>query len=400
MPIAKQQVEDAVRNKEAIAAKELLDMLRQEREGGNLSNEQQQAYAKWEPQLQLIALPRLPFDEIHSFLRSSADYMLRQQNVDPESILQQILVPHSGEGLDAIKQGLYQALEQSTAPLGTIQITQEGGTQEPSTIGAWLRLHVSKVGRGRKTRSENLHYFAQDRNIGKLQQNERVELRKLLQLYNLLQPLPLDDARLSKLTENDIWWGVDAPEALRGMVETEDGQFLTTAEAAQQSQERAAQAQRAQAATASNTPSGGRSTSDIAPAGQSSAVRLDIKRALEKYPAAGDIVITEAPFVGPDGEQKGTVRAWLRDYARVAGIDFHTLKEREAYFFQSEAAKTLTSQDKRNVRLVLQSFDDDLPLSFSSDISSIDFGDGVRRGRGSSAFSGRSTDSLRQRVER
>lgn len=379
MPITKEQIDELLQRPDTLQAKSLLDDLKLELGAEGLSGDIKKQYEQWQVLLQFLALPLLPFEDVKELLSAHAVVAIQSEEIDLVDLLTQVLIPYQGTNIDNYKRELFEALEQSEEQLGDVQVRLPDNTLLSSTVGSWLTLHVAKVGRGRKKAAENLQYFAQEKSIAKLDAENRGALRKLLQLYNLLQPMPLDDERLFQLDDSDFWWGVDVPFQYQGLMVTEDDQVVDEATFVKLQRE----------AVAAPTPTAprpgvprralptarpGAPGEPRVPVPPPAKVKFDIKVALEQHPTVGEIVLTDSPFVDEQGAPKQpTVRAWLQDYARVAGLDYHTLQEREAYFFESQNAKALSDPEKSKLRMVLQSFDDGRQLTFSENFMAIQF---------------------------
>lgn len=403
MAVTKEQIQQLLQSHDPTQAFALFRELQMDLEGDRIAKDERNEAERWLVVLQLLSIPLLPLEKVCEVLKNYVGFAIKHPDIDVVDLLGQHFAPYAGPGVDRYKQEVFQALEESKEKLGDFEITLPDGKTVPATVGGWLALHVAKVGRGRKKKNDSISYAAQDRSVAKLGGEEKRIVRELIRLYNLLQPLPLDDERLLKLGDEDVWWGVDMPIGYKGLLLTRDDQVIDEATYVKMQRSKAfadeGKGSLAPSATSTSaTPAGSvpslapspirsraesvKTSSDIARRAESPSlgvVRLDIKRALEKDPHVGDIRVSSAPFTNADGHPTApTVRAWLQDYTRLAGLDYHTLREREAYFFESTNAKALSAEEKTNIKAVLQSFDDGRALPFTNGFRAIDFRESKR----------------------
>jgi len=88
--------------------------------------------------------------------------------------------------------------------------------------------------------------------------------------------------------------------------------------------------------------------------------KTSITDALKKYPAIEDQLLTSNPIkikVFPE-PVRPTIKNWIADYTLTLGYEMHDSMERGNFLFRSDNAKTLSTENREKLSLILKSFDD------------------------------------------
>jgi len=103
--------------------------------------------------------------------------------------------------------------------------------------------------------------------------------------------------------------------------------------------------------------------------------KLTVREIVEKYPKIADTEITAGYIELKKSEDFSdpTIKNWIRDYVSYFGYESHSQMVRTQYLFRGENAKSLNSQDREKLAVVLKSFDENIPLPVDEEKNEIVF---------------------------
>lgn len=106
-------------------------------------------------------------------------------------------------------------------------------------------------------------------------------------------------------------------------------------------------------------------------------VELPINDLIEKYPAVESQQIgsqESISVVGMDVPMRPEIKYWIKDYIEKTGYNIsHSNLERVSYIYHDKNTKDMNEEERRQLGLVLKSFDDGIYLPYSTRMKKIDF---------------------------
>ncbi len=103
--------------------------------------------------------------------------------------------------------------------------------------------------------------------------------------------------------------------------------------------------------------------------------KLPIREIAQKFPKIADTEITAGyiELKGSDELSDPSIKNWIKDYVSHLGYDRHSQMDRTQYLFHSENGKSLSSQDREKLGIILKSFDENFPLPVDEENGEIVF---------------------------
>jgi hypothetical protein len=76
---------------------------------------------------------------------------------------------------------------------------------------------------------------------------------------------------------------------------------------------------------------------------------------------------------GSDVPMKPEIKYWMKDYMEKAGYRTHSNLDRVSYVYHDKNTKNMNEEERRQLGLILKSFDEEIPLPYSTKHGKIDF---------------------------
>ena len=102
---------------------------------------------------------------------------------------------------------------------------------------------------------------------------------------------------------------------------------------------------------------------------------LPLKQILTDFPKIANMEIT-AGYIelrGSEEPKDPTIKNWIHDFVLHIGQGRHSQMQRTEYLFHSENGKSLSSQDREKLSIILKSFDENIPLPVDEENNDIVF---------------------------
>lgn len=97
---------------------------------------------------------------------------------------------------------------------------------------------------------------------------------------------------------------------------------------------------------------------------------------IKKYPGVGEQIIGSQKEIKIEGmplPMKPLVKYWLKDYQEKMDYAWHSNIDRAHYVYQDKNTKGMNEEERRQLNLVLKSFDEKILLPYSTRMKKIDF---------------------------
>lgn len=187
------------------------------------------AYETMLSDARLALLPFLTDQELDQALTSSILRAVSMADYDFKEMLRRRLAYFPDiEGRDKLRAAWRQRLVGSTEPLTKTRLLREDGSVFSGTVGAWVHDYLSSVGAGAVNTEARARYFSTGKLFLGLASEERVQVQKLIEVFDYL--------RLSSLTpegfEEELIFDVggELVTLTGGRLETTDPKFEATYE--------------------------------------------------------------------------------------------------------------------------------------------------------------------------
>jgi len=171
---------------------------------GAMSEEVAEEYYDMQRVMKYVCLPSLPQTEIIKLFKEAIAYPLLDPHINLKEKLKTLMltIPEFSSR-DALRAQLKEALAANEERIGESHITVSSKTEYP-TIGNWIRKYISLFGNNPTNTVQLNQFFVSDRDVQKLDPEERHMLRELVDVYEYLKfssqtPEGLEDPLLVNL---------------------------------------------------------------------------------------------------------------------------------------------------------------------------------------------------------
>lgn len=234
-----------------------------------------------------------------------------------------------------------EAIASNEEKIGRENIVVEGEKDSSAPLlRNWLRDYNRIYGMEKHDRMVIHRYMTENRNVAKLNQNEKVTLLKAIEFYESLK-FPTQSQFLKAFEEY-----LNQPDSEISLVEEAIG--ITS-----------------QPSDDQNDPlSGFREEMFL---GGEGIINDNLRNLMSKFPKIADQEISEKPInLLYNGESvRPTIENWLSDYSSFAGADGREITDRSNYLLRSANTVNLKLEERIRLGLILRSIDESYPLSFS-----------------------------------